>query len=283
VADLARLAVSNLVVMLMLVVGLGARPADIIGELRRPGRLGIGIAAIDIVVPLLTIAVAVLMPIPEAAAKLFVAFGICPAAPIAIRGLEKRGAGPIGLALVVVLLAGSVVTVPLWLWILEAAHAVPARSYAGDVAAMLAWKLLLPLAVGMALRSVAPKVADVAGRVLNVVFVATLLLALLVLLKQGISTLLGITVPVAVAALLILAGGVLVGRLAPPGDPPLRDAISTIAARSNPALALAVISQHDPSLDWGAGVAAYILFRTIALVPLERLLHPRRAPSAPSS
>jgi BASS family bile acid:Na+ symporter len=277
-----HVAVSYLVVPVMLWVGLRARGRDIFDGLRNPKRLVTGVFAIVIAVPLLALAVVALLPVPKKVATLLVLFSICPASPLVLPSLQKRGpAGSVGLALVVVLLAASIVTVPAWVWILDPVHAVSFRAYAGDVGAMLAAKLLLPLVAGMAVRRMSTRLAHLAGQVVTVLIAAAMVLAAIALAKFGASSLGKITLPIAFAAALIVTGDtLLIGRIAPKQDPALRDAISNIAARGNPALALAVISHNDPSLGWGGFVSAYVILRALGLLLFKLLsqrAHPARA------
>jgi bile acid:Na+ symporter, BASS family len=267
----AQFAVAYLVVFAMLNVGLRTSWSAVVQEFRQPRRILLGVGAIDLAVPLVALIVVQLIHVPPEVAKLFLLFAICPAAPLVLPSLQRRGAaGSVGLALVVVLLAAAVVTIPAWVWILDRAHPVPIDTYAKDVALMLVGKLLLPLVVGMTIRAHSDRMATIVERIATVAFIVCVVFAIWVVVKVGAASLGKITGLIAFAALLIFAGdALLVSKLAPKGDPALRSAISSIAVRGNPALALAVIAQNDPSLNWAGLVAAYVIFRTFALLPFE--------------
>jgi bile acid:Na+ symporter, BASS family len=267
----AQVAVSYLVVFAMLNVGLRTSLSAVLHEFRHPRRILIGVGAIDLAVPLLALIVVQIVRVPPEVAKLFLLFAICPAAPLVLPSLPKRGAvGSVGLALVVVLLAAAVLTVPAWVWILDRTQPVPFDTYARDVAGMLVGKLLLPLIVGMTIREHSDRIAAIVERIATILFLACVVFAVWVLVKVGAASLGKITGLIALAAFLILAGDAwLVSKIAPKSDPELRSAISSIASRGNPALALAVIAQNDPSLDWAGLVAAYVIFRALALLPFE--------------
>ncbi len=267
----AQFAVAYLVVFAMLNVGLRTNLSAVLHEFRHPRRILIGVGAIDLAVPLVALIVVQVVHVPPSVAKLFLLFAICPAAPLVLPSLRKRGGvGSVGLALVVVLLATAVFTVPAWVWILDRAHQVSIDTYARDLAVMLLGKLLIPLIVGMIIRAHSDRIATIVERITTIAFLLCVVVAVWVLVKVGAASLAKITGLIALAALLILAGdALLVSKLAPKSDPALRSAVSSIAARGNPALALAVIAQNDPSLDWAGLVAAYVIFRAIALLPFD--------------
>lgn len=267
----AQFAVAYLVVFAMLNVGLRTRWSAVLQEFHNPRRILTGVGAIDLAVPLVALIVVQVVHVPPEVAKLFLLFAICPAAPLVLPSLQKRGAvGSVGLALVVVLLAAAVVTVPAWVWILDRAHSVPIDTYAKDVALMLVGKLLLPLIVGMSIRAHSDRMATIVERIATVAFIVCVAFAVWVTVKLGAASLGRVTGLIAFAALLIFAGdALLVSKLAPKSDLVLRSAISSIASRGNPALALAVIAQNDPSLHWAGLVAAYVIFRAFALLPFE--------------
>lgn len=267
----AHFAVSYLVVFAMLNVGLRTSVRAVLDEFRHPKRILIGVGAIDLAVPLIALLVVQIVSVPPSVAKLFLLFAICPAAPLVIPSLQKRDAvGSVGLALLVVLLAAAVFTVPAWVWILDRAHPVSIDVYARDVGIMLVGKLLLPLGIGMSVRAYSERIATLVERVATVAFLVCVVLSVWILVKVGAASLGKITGLIALAAFMIFAGNaLLVAKLAPKTDPDLRSAISSIAARGNPALALAVIAQNDPSLDWAGLVAGYVIFRAFALLPFD--------------
>lgn len=278
---IARLAVANLLPLVMLLVGLRASAPEIAAELRRPKRLLIGAAAILVAVPLIAIAVVRIVPLPARASVLFLLFAICPAAPFSMSLLQKRErGGAFGIAFAVLLLTSAIVTVPAWIWILDTTHKVNIAGFLEKAGALLAIKIMVPLGIGMLAQKLFARAVGILVRVVGMLVLVCLAIAVVLLFFLGASTLSAITLPVAFAAVLIVAADAfLVERLAPADDPVLREAIATVAVRGNPALALAVISLNDPTLKWAPVVAAYLILRTAAAIPIEWLARRGRSGS----
>jgi BASS family bile acid:Na+ symporter len=265
---IAELLVGNLVEMVMLSAGLRARPDRLLAEVRRPALITRELLVLGLGVPLLTLLVVRLLPVPPVAGVIAVLFGICPAAPILLQSFQRREtAAPKALAVIAVALAASVIIVPVWIWALNRFFALGLRASPTTIFSLLALKVFVPLFLGMALRRFSPRVARRIDRVLTVVMILALVIAVAALLALGGGTLRLVTLPVILALALIATGCAILGELAGGSDPELREILGRTAMNGNPALALAIIAASYPSLEIGGLVAAYIVCRAVSTLP----------------
>lgn len=265
---IAELVVGNLVEIVMLSAGLRARPEQLLAELRRPALLTRELLVFGLGVPLLTLLVVRLLPVPPYSGVLAVLFGICPAAPVLLSAFQSREtAASKALAVVAVALAASVIIVPAWVWALNRFFALGLRLSPWFIFTSLVAKVFVPLLLGMVVRRFWPRVARPVERVLTVVMILGLVIGVAVLLAVGAGTLRLVTLPVIFALALIATGCALLGELAGGSDPELREILGRTAMNGNPALALAIIGASFPSLEIGGLVAAYLVCRAVSTVP----------------
>lgn len=160
-------------------VGLGATPADLATLPRRPGLLLRSLLAMYVAVPLLALAAAWTLPLPPGVKVALLVLAISAGAPLLPRKLLGLHSDAYVFSLVVLSSLLAIVTVPLWLAVLGALFDRDAPVSPLGVARVIAISLLLPLAVGMLVRRVAPAwsagVADGFLRVLGLVFIVAAL------------------------------------------------------------------------------------------------------------
>lgn len=273
----AELLVTNLVELVMLSVGLRSRPGQVLAEVRRPALLIRELLLLALGVPLLTLLVVRVLTFPPRTAVIVILFAICPAAPFLLHGFQRREtAASKALAVVAVALAASVFIVPAWILLLNHFSELDLRVSASTIFTMLAVKAFVPLFLGMLVRRTVPSVAAVVDRVVSVAIILALIVATILLIHLGWGKLRFITVPIALALLLIPTGCAILGEWAGGQDLELREILGSAAMNGNPALALAVIGTSYPTLDMGGLVAAYLICRAFATLPYK-LLAKRRA------
>lgn len=284
---IAELLVTNLVEMVMLSVGLKAQPARVLAEIRRPALLVRELLLVAFGVPLLTLLVVKLLPVPPWTAVVAILFGISPAAPFLLTSYH-RGESTVNkaLAVVAVALAASVFIVPLWLASLNRFFGFSLRASPIGIFGMLALKVFAPLLAGMLIRWRAPRVAGVMVWVLTVALVIASVIIVVLLLYLARGTLPLVTAPMVLGLLLLMTGSAVLGEIAGGRDLELREILGRVAMSGNPAIALAVIGTSYPELDLAGLIAAYLVCRGIATIPytlLARHRYARRRRTQPSA
>ncbi len=144
-------------VVLILSIGLGSKLDDILYLARRPGLLARSLLAMFVLVPVAAFVIVTAWPLAPAVKAALLVLAVSAGAPLLPRKLEKLGGTQYTFSLVVTTSLLAIVVVPLWVTILARHFEVAAEISAFDVAVALAKSFLIPLAVGMALGALAPK------------------------------------------------------------------------------------------------------------------------------
>jgi len=288
-----------LVLALMLSIGLAARPGDLGQIVRRPRLYVRALLVMELAVPLLAILVVTVLPLPPRGAALFLLVAVAPGAPFIPAATKGKGArySPVGLNLLVLVSLLAPLTVPAWLWIIDRVHPL---GLGLDVTPLQVLRqvvtiALAPLTLGLAIRRLLPRAADVLWRVAHTFFLVAAAVAIAVLLYLGAPVLLEVAPLTFAGGLIIVIGSALLGAWAAAPEPEARRTTGVAAALGNPALALAILAASYPRVEAAAFIAAYLIFRKLALIPFElwvrRGAHrgtpgrgvPAALPSAPSS
>src|SRR4029079_9476933 len=164
-------------------IGLKAGVHDATYMFRRPGKLAKALLAMNILMPLFAVAFVLAFHLKHAVEVALVALAVSPVPPILPRKLRKAGAtesDTIGLLVAVGILA--IVFVPAAMEILERVFHVPLRMTFASVAALVFITIILPLALGIAVHTLAPVAADrLVNPIAKIASIALLLCAVVIL------------------------------------------------------------------------------------------------------
>lgn len=266
--SLTELLVNHLVEMVMFSVGLRARPGQVLAQLRAPNLLLREFLVIAVGIPLLTLVVIRVLPIPRFTAIVAVLVGISPTAPFLLRSFRHReAAADKALAVVAVALATSPLIVPFWLAMVNRFSSLGLRFSIDAIFRMLVLKAFAPLLIGMIVGRTIPRAGRVLDRVLVIPVTIAVCVTVVLLFYLGAAPLRLLTPPLVLALLLLSAGSALLGELAGGRDPELREILGRVAVNGNPAIALAIIGTSFPDAELGGLVAAYLICRAVAVAP----------------
>jgi BASS family bile acid:Na+ symporter len=257
------------IVSLVLGVGLDAGPEDALYLVRRPGQLAKAFVAIIVVAPVVAVLVTGILPL-SLPARIGVIVMSAAAVPPFVPGSATRGGGRrayvYGLYAAFALL--TVVTVPVTVAALDKVYGSAAEAPLPKLIGMVLLTVLLPLAIGMAVRARWPAFAERVGPWISRVAMLLLLIILVLLVVRAwpaIVALVGngtILAVVAISLAAIAAGHVLGGP-----DPRDQVALSTMAATRHPGIALMIAGSLTPDKSVSAMIVLYVLvsFVTVAL------------------
>lgn len=249
--------------------GLNATPDDLKYLIRRPGLLLRSILAVVVVMPLLAVTLARwfdFRPVTEIA---LVALAISPVPPLLPQRQTKAGGHhSYGLALMAILALLAIVTVPLWLEILEHLFGRPLGASPGAVARTVVTMALLPLGLGMAVRAAAPALADRIDKPVSLIVKVLLPIAVLLLLFGTWRVLLGAIGGGTVVAMVVFVGAGLVGgHLLGGPDPDCSIVLALSSACHHPAIALSIASANFPDEHFAGTILLYVVLNTLLCLP----------------
>ena len=255
-------------------IGLKAGVHDATYMFRRPGKLAKALLAMNILMPLFAIAFVLAFHLKHAVEVALVALAVSPVPPILPRKLRKAGAtesDTIGLLVAVGILA--IVFVPAAMEILERVFHVPLRMTFASVAALVFITIILPLALGIAVHTLAPVAADrLVNPIAKIASIALLLCAVVILFSgaPAIWELTGNGTLVAIAAFVLV--GLLIGHFVGGPKPENRTGLALATASRHPGIAIALAVANFPEEKLAiSAVLLYLLVNILVSIPYHIL------------
>jgi BASS family bile acid:Na+ symporter len=257
--------------LLVFAVGLRATLDDALSLFRRPGLLLRSLVAMHVVVPLFAILLAAafnLNPVVKLALILMAVSPLPPTLPKKELQLGGHLSYVVGLLVAVSLLA--ILIVPAWIALASAAFGADVRISAMEIARAVWTSVLLPLAIGMAVRSLAPGFAERAATPASGLGTIALLVGALPLLIKfwpAMAHLIGNGTILAMAA--VVAIGLLAGHLLGGPDEDDRTVLGIASATRHPGIALLIGASNFPDhrAQVTASVLLFLLVSAIATAP----------------
>ena len=281
---LMTIAAAATVFSVMFVVGLRIPFGEFRWVWEHPGLIARGLFSVLVAVPAVAIAVARALDLPRAADIGIVLMAISPGAPVALRrSLGAGGHRSFAPALQILVAILAVVSMPLSIALLNHVYAGHASIDPLDLARQVFTAQLLPLGLGMLIRSLAPAFAARIEPALSRV-ASAMLIALVVLAVVDIAQVVARAGPrVAVAIVIVTALAVGVGHLLGGPEPATRTAVAITSAARNPGLALLVAALNRAPPEITATILAYLLVSAATLIPYVAWRRRAAPPPAPDA
>lgn len=281
---LMTVAAAATVFSVMFVVGLRIPFGEFRWVWDHPGLIARGLFAVLVAVPVVAIVVTRALDLPRAADIGIVLMAIAPGAPVALRrSLGAGGHRSFAPALQILVAMLAVVSMPLSIALLNHVYAGHASIDPLDLARQVFTAQLLPLGLGMLIRSLAPAFAGRIEPTLSRV-ASAMLIALVVLAVVDIAQVVARAGPrVAIAIVIVTALAVGVGHLLGGPEPATRTAVAITSAARNPGLALLVAALNRAPPEITATILAYLLVSAATLIPYVAWRRRAAPPPAPDA
>lgn len=281
---LMTVAAAATVFSVMFVVGLRIPFGEFRWVWDHPGLIARGLFAVLVAVPVVAIVVTRALDLPRAADIGIVLMAIAPGAPVALRrSLGAGGHRSFAPALQILVAMLAVVSMPLSIALLNHVYAGHASIDPLDLARQVFTAQLLPLGLGMLIRSLAPAFAGRIEPALSRV-ASAMLIALVVLAVVDIAQVVARAGPrVAIAIVIVTALAVGVGHLLGGPEPATRTAVAITSAARNPGLALLVAALNRAPPEITATILAYLLVSAATLIPYVAWRRRAAPPPAPDA
>lgn len=287
-AIVIKFLIGHIIVALMLSIGLAADRRDLTQLVRKPRFYLRALLVMEIGVPLLAMAVVSVLGTPPVGTALILLMAICPGAPlIAVHKSKGERYSVVGLNLLVAASVLAPITIPAWVAVLDRVYPYDLHISVLQVVTRVLEVVLVPLALGVLIRLLLPRTADVLWRVVHYFFLVALAVTLVAALILGAPVFLEAAPIVLVAVVLMVVGSAAMGLWAARYEPAARHATAVAAVLGNPGLVLAIIAASFPDvrqLRAAAFIFAYLILRKVVLLPIEVWIKRRGTPgrSAPA-
>ncbi len=252
-------------------LGLAASSRDVTYLFRHPRQLLRSFLSMYLVMPLVAgIIVSVFSNIHPAEKIALIALSVSPIPPILPKKQMKAGGEEsyvIGLLVAISLL--SIVVVPVAIELFEIAFNRPAQIPPAVVARLILATVLVPLALGLAVRYALPALAERIARPLSLIASVLLLIAALFILFSTIPAIISLIGNGTIIAIIIF---VLIGLAAGHGlggpDPNNRTALALSTVSRHPGIAIAIANINFPEQKLAlAAILLYLLVSAIVTIP----------------
>lgn len=249
-------------------LGLQTTIADATCLLRKPGLLIRSLLAMNVVMPLVAVAMAATFHVNLAVRIALVLVAVSPVPPLLPRQQSKFGHGTYIKGLLACMSVLSIIVVPATIEVLGKVFARDIHISSLAVAKVMLATVLLPLAVGMLVRRAAPRIAERTSTPLSGLAFLVLLVAagvLLVVTLPGMIALIGNGSVLAIAVFVVI--GLAVGQWLGGPDHGESTALALATASRHPGLALAIAAANFPNQRQTA-IAAILLYLTVKMLVL---------------
>jgi BASS family bile acid:Na+ symporter len=249
--------------------GLKATLDDLLYLIRRPGLFVRSLLAVFVIMPLLAVVLSRQFDFRPPVEVALIALALSPVPPLLPKKEGKAGGHhSYGLALMAMLALLSIVVVPVSMEILERMFHVPLAVAPQVVAKVVLQAALLPLAVGMIVRALAPRFAARIEKPFELVAKILLPLAVLVLLAATLSAAgAAIGGGTVLAIVIFVVAGLVVGHVM--GGPDLDHSVvlAISSASRHPAIALAILTANFPNEHFGGIIMVYLIVSAVVVIP----------------
>jgi BASS family bile acid:Na+ symporter len=251
-------------------IGLDSQPNDAAYLLRRPARLARSLLAMDVIMPVLAVALVTAFDLPEAIEVSLVALAVSPAPPILPKKqIKARGEPSYAIGLLVVAAVVAVVYIPVVFELLNRFLPMPVHMKAWPIAHLVLMTVLAPLVAGMLVRQSTPAAALRISRPVAFIAAVALVVSILPVLyaaSPAIIALVGNGTIVAIAAFVLV--GLAVGHMLGGPDSHHRTVLALATATRHPGIALAIGSTNFPEQRAVLpAILLYVLLCSIFTIP----------------
>jgi BASS family bile acid:Na+ symporter len=240
-ASLITLALQVSVVLIVFSLGLSVSATDVLYLRRRPGLLTRSLLSIDVAMPLVAGAVAIVFHLRPPVEIALLALAISPVPPLLPRkGLKAGGHAPYVFSLLVAAAVFAIVFIPIAIEPIGKLLGVEVRQSAASIAALVLLTVLLPLSAGISVRSFNAELSERAVRPISAVGTGLLLLSLVptMISLVGNGTLAAITG--------FVVAGLAMGHAIGGPEPNNRTTLALFTAARHPGIAVAIATTNFP-------------------------------------
>jgi BASS family bile acid:Na+ symporter len=263
-------AVKASLVLTVLAVGLRSKPGDATYLARHPGLLARSLLAMNVLMPLLALWLAIVFALHPAVKLALIALALSPVPPFLPHKMVRSGGhGSYVVGLFVAASLAAVVVVPVSVSLLGSLFGVPFKMPPIEIAKLVGASVLLPIGIGMSLRRLAPTGAARAAGPVTRLATIVLVVALIPLLAgswPAMRSLLGNGTLVAIVMMTLAGLGV--GHLLGGPNRDDRVVLALATASRHPAVAISILTVNFPNEKIvPAAVVLALIVSTIVSVP----------------
>lgn len=269
-ATLIPLVLKFSIMLMVFAIGLKANFADTLYLFRCPGKLVRALVSMFVVMPVFAFLIDFTFQLDTPLKIALIALAVSPIPPfLPGKALKAGGREDYTIGLLTATAVLSVVIIPLMMELVERLSGVPLQMRARAVAALVLSSVLIPLLLGMGVRSLWRSFAERAAKPVGIAAIAILIgpcISILFTSVRAVMNLIGDGTLLALAAFAVV--GLIVGHLLGGPDPENRSVLALATSARHPAVALAIGHVNFPNQKLArALVLVYLIVSAILAAP----------------
>lgn len=267
------------VITSMLAMGMSLTMAQIIQPLKNARLVVLALLANFVLVPLLAYVILLLIPMEQSLQIGLVVLATAAGAPFLPKLVQgAKGNIALSVGLMVLLMVVTIVYIPVVLpLLLQGVQVNP-----WDIAQSLIVLMLIPLAIGLLMKSHSPETAAHWVPVMNKISSLAILILLVVGLGLNASNILDLIGTGALLALLLfIIGSLVIGSILGGRDPGIRSVLGLGTAQRNVSAAIVVAAQNFPEGNTMTFILVASILLLLVLLPTAKRLGARSQAAAP--
>lgn len=270
---IAQLSGLLFVISSMMAMGLSLTIAQILQPLKNARLVVLALLANFVLVPILAYTIALVIPLEQSLQIGLIVLATAAGAPFLPKLVQgAKGNIPLGVGLMVLLMVVTIIYVPIVLPLLLTGVQVNPW----DIAQSLIVLMLIPLAIGLLIKSHSPDSAAHWQPVMNKISSLAILVLLVVGLGLNASNILSLIGSNGLLALLIfIVGCLLIGLLLGGRDPDVRSVMGLGTAQRNISAAIVVAAQNFPEGDTLSFILVASILLLLVLLPAAKRMGAR--------
>jgi bile acid:Na+ symporter, BASS family len=272
-ATLIPLVVKVSILVTVFTLGLEVGVGDVLSLCRRPRQLLQSLLAMNVIMPVVAVALATAFDLDPAVKIALVALALSPVPPVLPKKQIKAGGGSsYAFGLLVTEGLFAIVYVPLALVVVGRVFGVPVHLSPPQVAKIILLSVLAPLGIGLAVRQIAPGFAARIAKPLSLVAMVLLIGAVLPILFTKFPEMVSLLHNGTLAAFAtFIIVGLAAGQLLGGPDPADRTVLALSTASRHPGVALAIASANFPEQKLVLpAVLLYLITGAILSIPYSK-------------
>lgn len=260
------LALKASIILSVFAIGLKATFTDAAFLFRRPGYLIRAFLSMNVLMPLVALAIDTAFALHPAVKIALVAISVSPIPPILPnKAMKAGGKEDYTIGLLVAISAISIFVIPIAMEIFQRITGISLAMQPRSIATVVLTTILLPLLAGIAIGKIAPALADRAAKPIGILASVLLVLGALPLLIGSARTVFSL---VGDGTILSLAGfaliGLIIGHVLGGPEPESRTVLALSTASRHPMVAVAIAHANFPEQPLaGAAVLWYLILSGI--------------------
>lgn len=281
--QLITLGITVSLVAMVFALGLKAATGDLFYLIRRPGKLIRSIVAMNVIMLVFAVAVALLFPLAIEIKIALVALAVSPVPPI-LPGKQSKAGGTQSYALSLLVVASivAIALVPLSVEIVGRIFHAEFHMPAARVVPPVLVTVIAPLVLGAIFRLLLPAAAERIAHPISLFAVVLLVIAAIpVVITSGMTFWSQVGNGVVVFLILFTALGLVVGHLLGGPEPDDRTDLALATGTRHPGVAMAIASLNFPDVNAAASVMLWhLVIGAIVSVPYVRWRKAQHAKTA---